>query len=68
MQYYDAFWSLSNTENLIKVLFIIYEDLEFVIENTDEWRNNPGISATTKLGENISSSFSMSTILSYKGI
>ena len=68
MQYCDAFWGLSNTENLIKVLFMIYGDLEFLIENTDGWRNNPGISSTTKLGENILSNFSMSTILSYKGM
>lgn len=30
---------------------MIYGDLEFLIENTDGWRNNPGISSTTKLGE-----------------
>lgn len=47
---------------------MIYGDLEFLIENADGWRNNPGISSTTKLGENILSNFSMSTILSYKGI
>ena len=45
-----------------KAPFIIYVDLERLIEKTDECKNNPENSSTTKSGEHIPSGFSMSTI------
>ena len=51
-----------------KVPFIIYPDLECLIENIDGSKNNPGNSSTTKVSEYISSSFSKSTISSFKSI
>ena len=42
--------------------FVIYADLEFFIEKIDECKNNPENLSTTKIGENISSGLSMSTI------
>ena len=43
-----------------KALFIIYVDLECVIEKTDRCQNNPENSSTTKASEPITSSFLMS--------
>ena len=51
-----------------KVPFIIYPDLECLIENIDGSKNNPGNSSTRKVSEYISSSFSKSTISSFKSI
>ena len=42
--------------------FTIYADLECLIEKIDEYKNNPENSSTTKVGEHITSSFSMYTI------
>ena len=47
-----------------KVPFIIYADLECLIEKIDECKNNPQNSFTRKVGEHIPSGFSMSTISS----
>ena len=47
-----------------KGLFIIYADLEWIIEKTDECKNNPENSSTTKVSEHIPSGFSISTISS----
>ena len=49
-----------------KAPFIIYADLECIIEKTDGYKNNPESSSTTKVSENIPSGFSMSTISSFK--
>ena len=38
-----------------KTPFIIYADLECLIENTDGCKNNPENSSTTKVGEDIPS-------------
>ena len=46
--------------------FIIYADLECLIEKIDGCKNNPENSSTTKEIEYIPSDFSMSTISSYK--
>ena len=46
--------------------FILHADLEWLIEKTDRYKNNPENSFTTNLGEHIPSSFSMSTISSFK--
>ena len=51
-----------------KAPFIVYTDLECLIEKTDGCKNNLDISFTTKVGEKITSSFSMSTISSFKSI
>ena len=45
-----------------KALFIIYADLECIIEKIDGCKNNPENSSTTKVSEHIPSGFSMSTI------
>ena len=46
--------------------FIIYADLERIIEKTDGCKNNPENSSTTKVSEHISSGFPMSTLSSFK--
>ena len=51
-----------------KVPFIIYTDLECIIEKTDGCKNNPENSSTTKVSEHIPSGFSMSTISSFRSI
>ena len=45
-----------------KTPFVIYTDLECLIEKTDGCKNNPENLSTTKLSEHIQSGFSMSTI------
>ena len=49
-----------------KAPFIIYADLECLIEKIDACKNNPESSSTTKLSEHIPSGFSMSTISSFR--
>ena len=51
-----------------KAPFIIYADLECIIEKTDGCKNNPENSSTTKVRKHISSGFSMSTISSFRSI
>ena len=51
-----------------KAPFIIYVDLEYIIEKIDRCKNNPENSSTTKLSEHNSSGFSMSTISSFRSI
>ena len=51
-----------------RALFIIYADLECLIDQIDGCKNNPENSSTTKLGEHILAAFSMSTISSFKSI
>ena len=41
--------------------FIIYLDLESLVEKIDGCENNPGMSSTAKVGEHIPSVFLMST-------
>ena len=45
-----------------KVPFVIYADLECLIEKIDGSKNNPENSSTTKVGEHIPSGFSMSAM------
>ena len=45
-----------------KVPFIIYEDLEWLIEKIDGCKNNLENSSTKEVGEQIPSGFSVSTI------
>ena len=49
-----------------KVPFIIYVDLECLIEKTDGCKNDPENSSTTKVGKHNPLGFSMSTISSFK--
>ena len=51
-----------------KASFIIYADLECLIEEIDGCNNNPENSSTTKVGQHIPSGFSTSTISSFKTI
>ena len=51
-----------------KASFIIYVDLECLIEKIDECKNNPENLSTTKVGEQTPSDFSMSSILSFTSI
>ena len=51
-----------------KAPFIIYEDLECLIEKIDRCKSNRGNSSTAKVGEHIPSGFSVSKISSFKNI
>ena len=51
-----------------KAPFVIYADLECLIEKIDGCKNNLENSFTTKVGKHIPSGFSVSTICSFKGI
>ena len=51
-----------------KAPFIIYADLECIIEKIDGCKNNPENSSTTKVSKHILSGFSMSTIYSFRSI
>ena len=48
-----------------KAPFIIYADLECIIQKIDVCKNNPENSSTTKVSEHIPSGFSISTISSF---
>ena len=48
--------------------FIIYEDLECIMEKIDRCKSNPENSSKTKASKLIQSSFSMSTISSFRSI
>ena len=58
---------LINIKNLIKQ-FVIYADLECLIEKIDGCKNCLENSSTTKVGKNIPSDFSMFAIFSFKNI
>ena len=45
-----------------KALFIIYADLEYIIEKIDGCKSNPENSSTAKVSEHIPSGFSMFTV------
>ena len=51
-----------------KAPFIIYADLECIIEKIDECKNNPENSSTKKVSEHTRSGFSVSTISLFKSI
>ena len=51
-----------------KAPFIIYADLEYLIEKIHGCKNNPQNTFTTKVSKQIQSCFSMSTISSFKSI
>ena len=51
-----------------KAPFIIYADLQCIIEKIDGCKNNLKNSSTTKVSRHIKSGFSMSTVSSFKSI
>ena len=51
-----------------KTSFIIYADLDYIIENIDECQNNLEDLSTTKLSKHIPSGFSIFTISSFRSI
>ena len=51
-----------------KALFIIYTDLECIIEKIHGCKSNPENLSTTKVSKHIPSGFQMSTISSFRGI
>ena len=51
-----------------KAPFIIYANLECIIENIDGCKNNPKNSSTTEVREHIPSGFSMSTTSSFRSM
>ena len=51
-----------------KAPFVIYADLQCLIEKIDECKNNPENSSTVKVSEHIPSGFLMSTISKFKSI
>ena len=52
----------NQSQKFDKAPFIIYADLEYIIENIDGCKNNPENSSTAKVTEHIPSGFSMSTM------
>ena len=59
---------LNKYQKSYKVPLVIYADFECLIEEIDGRKNNPENPYTTKVGKNIPSGFSMSTISSFKSI
>ena len=57
---------LNQYQNTDKAPFIIYANVECIIEKIDECKNNPVNSSITKANEHIPSGFSMSTIYSFR--
>ena len=51
-----------------KAPFLIYADLEYIMEKIDGCKNNPEDSSTAKLRKHIPSGFSLSTISLYRSI
>ena len=51
-----------------KAPFIVYADLECIIENTDRCKNIPENSSTTKVSKYISSDFLMFAISSFRSM
>ena len=49
-----------------KASFIIYANVECIVEKTDRYKNNPQNWFTAKVSERIPSAFSMSTISSLR--
>ena len=65
---YFKILELNHYQKSDEALFIIYSDLECIIEKIDGCKNNPENLSTTNISEHIPSSFSMSTISSTRSI
>ena len=61
-------WEFNQCQKSDKAPFIIYPDLEYIIEKIDGCKSNPDNSATTKVSEHIPLGFSMFTISSFTSI
>ena len=57
---------LNQKQKLDKALFVVYVDLEYLIEKIVGCRKNPKNSFTTKVGKHVPSGLSLSTISSFK--
>ena len=51
-----------------KMPYIIYADIEFLIQKIDNCKNNPEKSSTAKVGEHIPCGYSMLTIWTFDHI
>ena len=51
-----------------KAPFIIYADLEWILEKIDGYKNNHENSSTKKVSKHIPSGFSISTLSSFRSI
>ena len=60
--FYNAFWRYEDNKPSDKAKNINHADLESLIEKIDGFKNNTEKSFKTKVGENISCGFQMSTI------
>ena len=58
----------SQNQKSDKAPFLIYPDLECIMEKIDGYKSNPENSSTAKLSEYIPSGFSISTISSFRSI
>ena len=69
MTYEDAkILEFNQNQKFDKATFIIYGDLECLIEKIDGCKNKPENSSISKVGEHFPSGFSISTISSFKNI
>ena len=59
---------LNQDQKSDKAPFIIYADLQCIIEKTEECKSNPENSSTEKVNDHITSGFSMSAISSFRRI
>ena len=59
---------LNQNQKSDKAPFVIYADLECIMEKTDGCKNDSENSSATKLSEHIPSGFSMSMISSFRSI
>ena len=55
-------------QKIFKAPFIIYADLECIIEKFDGCKKNPANSPTAKVSEHVPSGFSISTVSSFTSI
>ena len=64
MRYVDSkILEINQYQNFDKAPFVIHTDLECLMENVDECKNNPENSSTTKVSQHMPSGFPMSTII-----
>ena len=58
----------SQYQKSYKALFIIYVDLEYIIEKIDRYKNSPENSSTAKVSKHIPSGFWMSALFLFRSI
>ena len=62
---YNRVLKYSHGENSMKVPFIIYADLESLLEKMNTFHNNPKKSSTTKINKHTPSGYSFFTCCSF---